>query len=105
MEHSEQELLAVVRDTPASWVSFLELAQALSDTLEARQGLVVHVAGPTDEGVRELELWRSQRDLECWELERERIAAQRRLRPLRPGVARTLVVRYLLDPTRREREA
>ena len=60
MKNGEQELLAVVRDTPVAWASFEELVRVLAYL----PGLVVHAAGPTDEGVRELELWRSRCELE-----------------------------------------
>jgi hypothetical protein len=48
------ELYAVVQDIPASWADY----EALAGIAEpAPDGLVLHVAGPTDEGFRTIELW------------------------------------------------
>lgn len=49
---------AVVQDVPASWNAYLEAVAALGDPVPA--GLLVHVAGPTDEGFRVIDVWESQ---------------------------------------------
>lgn len=53
---------AVVKDVPASWQHYEPLAIALRT--KRPRGLIVHVAGPTDEGFRTIEVWQSR---EAWE--------------------------------------
>lgn len=48
---------AIVEDVPASW----ERYSVVAETLEPPPaGLLVHVAGPTDEGFRIIEVWESE---------------------------------------------
>jgi hypothetical protein len=55
---------AVVHDVPASWADYLPLAAELR---RARpRGLICHVAGPTDEGYRTIEVWESRRAFEAF---------------------------------------
>lgn len=49
---------AVVQDIPASWSTYLEAAEPLHDPKP--EGLLVHLAGPTEEGVRVIDVWESQ---------------------------------------------
>jgi hypothetical protein len=49
---------AVVQDIPASWEHYAPLAQAFRDPLP--DGLILHVAGPTDEGFRTIEIWETR---------------------------------------------
>jgi hypothetical protein len=50
---------AVVQDVPASWHDYERVS---GDALEPVPiGLILHVAGPTDEGVRVIEVWESER--------------------------------------------
>lgn len=51
---------AVVQDFPASWQAFTE-ALALLDS-RMLGGLLLLAAGPTDEGIRAISLWKSQSD-------------------------------------------
>jgi hypothetical protein len=51
---------AVVEDVPASWADYEELA-GIGDAVP--DGLILHVAGPTDEGFRTIEIWESR---EAW---------------------------------------
>lgn len=46
---------ACVDDIPSSWSEYERAAATLVDPLP--RGLLVHVAGPTDEGVRIIEIW------------------------------------------------
>lgn len=50
-------MYAVVLDVPASWSDYERLA-AIAEPAPA--GLVLHVAGPTDEGFRTIEIWESR---------------------------------------------
>jgi hypothetical protein len=52
----------VVQDIAASWAQYQRLAKAMSEP--APQGLILHVAGPTDEGFRTIDLWESE---QAWE--------------------------------------
>jgi len=49
---------AVVRDVAASWDQYQCLAEVMSEPAPA--GLILHVAGPTDEGFRTIDLWESE---------------------------------------------
>ena len=49
---------AFVQDVPATWDTYREVADALGAA--APEGLVIHVAGPTDEGFRMIGIWDSQ---------------------------------------------
>lgn len=53
---------AVVQDVPASWEQYEELGDALRERVP--EGLIFHVAGPTDEGYRTIEVWETR---EAWE--------------------------------------
>jgi len=49
---------AVVEDVPASWERYTPYAAALAEGTP--DGLIVSVAGPTDEGFRIIEIWDSE---------------------------------------------
>jgi hypothetical protein len=80
---------AFVHDVPASWEQYAPFAEALAET---PPGLILHVAGPTDEGFRIIDVWESE---EAWRrFEAERLlppqdaavpAAASRFRALRPA--------------------
>jgi hypothetical protein len=52
---------AFVEDIPASWEQYEPVDAAIADPVP--QGLILHAAGPTDEGVRTIEVWESR---EAW---------------------------------------
>jgi hypothetical protein len=51
----------VVEDVAASWEHYRRFAEALAGAIPA--GLIVHAAGPTDEGFRIVGVWESE---EAW---------------------------------------
>ena len=53
---------AYVQDLASSWEQYRGVAAALVEPLP--DGLLVHVAGPTDEGVRVIAVWDSE---DAWE--------------------------------------
>ena len=53
---------AVVEDVAASWEHYERFAEALAGPVPA--GLILHAAGPTDEGFRIIGVWESE---EAWE--------------------------------------
>lgn len=53
---------AYVHDVASSWRQYERVASSLIDPAPA--GLILHVAGPTDEGVRIIDVWESE---ESWE--------------------------------------
>jgi hypothetical protein len=53
---------AFVQDVAASWEQYRRVTEALIDP--APEGLVLHVAGPTDEGFRIIAVWESR---EAWQ--------------------------------------
>jgi hypothetical protein len=80
---------ALVEDVATTWESYERLAAELERSLPA--GLILHAAGPTDEGVRIIEVWESE---EAWSAFADAVdrpsddrfaAAPRSLRDLRPS--------------------
>jgi hypothetical protein len=65
---------AVVRDFAASWEQYTRLAAAMSEPAPA--GLIWHVAGPTDEGFRTIDLWESEQAWETFRSSRLEPAAE-----------------------------
>jgi hypothetical protein len=57
----------VVIDVPASWDTYERVAAALAGT---PPGMIVHAAGPTDEGFRVIDVWESE---EAWRSFTERL--------------------------------
>ena len=53
---------AIVSDVPASWETYEPLREARTNPVPA--GLLIHVAGPTDEGFRFIDVWASRADWE-----------------------------------------
>ena len=53
---------AFVQDIPATWDTYLGIAEALGEA--PPEGLMIHVAGPTDEGFRMIGVWSSR---ETWD--------------------------------------
>jgi hypothetical protein len=88
---------ALVTDLAVSWTAYEELAAALLHDLPA--GLIVHAAGPTDEGVRIVDVWQSEGHY--------RVFREQQLQPLlgaragSPTVSlfRDLRVRHLVAPS------
>ena len=60
----------VVEDVAASWEQYQRFADALAGPAPA--GLIVHAAGPTDEGFRIVALWESE---EAWRSFAERVSS------------------------------
>jgi hypothetical protein len=87
---------AIVRDTATSWEQYRQLIGELGEAVP--RGLLIRAAGPTPEGVREIEVWRSRSDLERYERGRLARAAARTTRPLREPIVRELTVRHLVPP-------
>jgi hypothetical protein len=52
---------ALIQDVASSWEQYRYVAEALRETPE---GLILHVAGPTDEGFRTIDVWESE---EAWQ--------------------------------------
>jgi hypothetical protein len=48
---------ALVKDVPASWEQYRGMARSFE---HVPPGLLLHVAGPTDEGIRIIEVWESE---------------------------------------------
>jgi hypothetical protein len=77
---------AFVEDTAASWENYEAFAAALEGPLP--DGLLMHVAGPTDEGFRIIAVWE---DEEAWQRFRaERLGSAAQAPALVPPVFRAL---------------
>ena len=85
-------LYAVVEDTPATWEHYERL---FAVERQVPPGLILHVAGRTDEGFRVIEVWRSRVDLERFRAERPAARHAVELCPERRRV-RELVVDHVL---------
>ena len=77
---------ALVEDVAASWEQYEPIATALAQY--APPGLIVHAAGPTDEGFRIIEVWESE---EAW----RRFAAERLIAESRDAGGVRPIVRTL----------
>lgn len=60
MDHSDPEgrPFAVVHDIAASWQDYHLIAEAALGT--AAPGLILHAAGPTQDGLRMIDVWTSE---------------------------------------------
>lgn len=70
---------AVVCDVPASWELYQPLRDAVADPL--LHGLLLHVAGPTDEGFRVIDVWATREDWERFRGRRDAVIAAYALAP------------------------
>jgi hypothetical protein len=59
---------AFVQDVPASWQHYQQTVARLLDPVPA--GLILHVAGPTAEGVRVIDIWESEQAWQRFRAER-----------------------------------
>ena len=59
---------AFVQDVAANWQDYEAVAQLLDEPAPA--GLILHVAGPTDEGVRMIEIWANEQAWRRYRAER-----------------------------------
>lgn len=59
---------AIVSDIPASWAVYEDIAAEVGD--RAPDGLIVHVAGRTDEGFRIIDVWETEEAFLRFEQER-----------------------------------
>jgi hypothetical protein len=59
---------AYVQDVASSWEQYEQVTASLVDPPPA--GLLLHVAGPTDEGVRIIDVWESKEDWQRFRSER-----------------------------------
>ena len=59
---------AYVQDVASSWEDYQRVAASLVDPVPA--GLILHVAGPTDEGVRIIDVWESEESWQRFRAER-----------------------------------
>lgn len=55
-------LYAIVEDVAASWEQYGPLGAVIADPVP--DGLILHVAGPTEEGFRTIEVWETR---EAWQ--------------------------------------
>jgi hypothetical protein len=70
---------AVVSDVPASWELYQPLGDAVADPVPP--GLLLHVAGPTEEGFRVIDVWASREDWEQFRGRRDAVIAESALAP------------------------
>jgi hypothetical protein len=71
---------AVVCDIPASWETYEPLGKALLNPVPS--GLLLHVAGPTDEGYRVIDVWATREDWERFRALRDEIVGAATLAPV-----------------------
>jgi hypothetical protein len=73
---------AFVQDVPASWHDYQRLSAPALEPVPA--GLILHAAGPTDEGFRIVAVWESETAWQRFRTERLTPAIARRGGPARP---------------------
>jgi hypothetical protein len=84
---------AFVEDIAASWEDYGRLAAAL-ESGRTPKGLLLHAAGPTDEGIRIVEVWESE---EAWTAYLDdRAPDPVDTRPHPPSVRRELHARHVV---------
>jgi|RhiMethySRZTD1v2_1073278.scaffolds.fasta_scaffold3029640_1 hypothetical protein len=71
---------AVVCDIPATWETYEPLGRALVNPVPT--GLLLHVAGPTDEGYRVIDVWATREDWERFRAVRDEIVGAATLGPV-----------------------
>ena len=59
---------AFVQDIASSWEQYERVAAGLTDP--APEGLILHLAGPTDEGFRIIDVWESEQAFKRFQAER-----------------------------------
>jgi hypothetical protein len=83
---------AFVSDVPASWEHYEAFARAFEGP--APEGLLLHAAGPTEEGFRIIGVWESE---EAWDRFRAgRLAVDVEAVTHAPPTVRTLVPRHVV---------
>ena len=82
---------AFVEDIAASWEDYDRFTSSLEGTVP--DGLLVHVAGPTDEGIRIVEVWESR---DAWAASVDDAPAADDTRPHPPSVRRELSPRHVV---------
>jgi hypothetical protein len=89
-------MYAVVQDVPASWHVYLEQIGPAGAPLP--EGLLFHLAGPTDEGFRLIEVWESESAAARFHDERFAGALDRSLLPRQsePTIRHLLVQSFLV---------
>jgi hypothetical protein len=78
---------ALVSDVPASWERYQAIVRFLG---RSPQGLLLHLAGPTDEGFRIIEVWESEA---AWR--RSAKDFETAIRSVDPEIGPRAIVRYL----------
>ena len=98
MEHRDtaqslRTATVLIQDVAASWASYDELVSAFSPL---PQGLLLHLAGPTDEGIRLVSAWRSAADWHEFQEQRFEPALRRSLHRQPAISVRELRVAHLI---------
>ena len=83
----------VVEDVAASWEQYQRFANALTGPAPA--GLIVHAAGPTDEGFRVVGVWESE---EAWQRFADALVSYQSL-PGPPQILRALRPEHVIYGT------
>jgi hypothetical protein len=73
---------AIVQDIASSWEHYERVAAGLTDP--APPGLIVHLAGPTDEGFRVIAIWENETAWQAFRAERLQTAIAALGGPSRP---------------------
>ena len=89
---------AVVEDVAASWEQYRGFAVDLEAPIP--DGLILHAAGPTDEGFRIIELWESEEA--CRRFLAQRVEPERGASPYSTPVIRELRLAHVVYGSRRD---
>ena len=95
--HAERYAARVARDRAGHTLELGAVPATVNGLAgELPRGLLIHVAGPTDEGIREIEIWRSRDELERHDGTRGGLPA---------ATVRSFVVKRVLRSTDQEEES
>ena len=85
---------ALVSDMPVSWETYKQIAESALDDIPS--GLIIHVAGRTDEGVRIMDVWETEHAYESFQKQQLQPLLAARVEPIGISLFRELHVEHLV---------
>lgn len=94
---------ALVSDIPVSWQTYKKIAASALDNIPT--GLIIHAAGPTDEGVRIIDVWETEQAYKSFQEQQLQPLLAPRVDPTAVSVFRDLHVQHLVAPSKTDPRA
>lgn len=92
---------ALVNDIHISWATYEDVAGPALEDMPT--GLIIHVAGPTDEGVRIIDIWETEQEYRSFQAERLQPLLAGRVDAPAASVFRELQVQHIVASAERGR--